>query len=223
MTSEAKKATNVAYFASFGALMSALTSLLFKEYRRQVLGLLLLHPDKAYHMREIARLTDTQPGTLHKELAKLAEAGILKKTLQGNQTCYQADTSCIVFEELSSIMRKTSGLTDVLLSALQPLADKLQIAAVYGSVASGNATSGSDIDVLLVGNAGYAEVVTALYPAQQQLGREINPKLYSADEWQQALAAQFGFIKQILASPMLPILGDTDDLRQSDRKAAGAH
>ena len=58
--------------------MSALASLLFKEYRRQVLGLLLLHPDESYHMREIARLTHTQPGTLHKELAKLAEAGILK-------------------------------------------------------------------------------------------------------------------------------------------------
>jgi predicted nucleotidyltransferase len=193
--------------------MSTLASLLFKEYRRQVLGLLLLQPEQAFHMREIARLTHTQPGTLHKELAKLAEAGILKKTLQGNQTYYQADANCIVFDELSSIMRKTSGLADVLRQALQPLTDKLQFAAVYGSVASGKATSASDIDVLLVGNAGYAEVVTALYPAQQELGREINPKLYSVNEWQEALNAQSGFIKQILASPMLPILGDTDDIR----------
>ena len=203
--------------------MSALASLLFKEYRRQVLGLLLLHPDESYHMREIARLTHTQPGTLHKELAKLAEAGILKKTLQGNQTYYQADPNCIVFDELSSIMRKTSGLADVLHLALQPLANKLQFATVYGSVASGKATSASDIDVLLVGNAGYAEVVAALYPAQLELGREINPKLYSEKEWRDALDAQSGFIKQILASPMLPILGDADDIRQPDREIAGAH
>ncbi|MBZ9612307.1 nucleotidyltransferase domain-containing protein [Rheinheimera maricola] len=203
--------------------MSALVSLLFKEYRRQVLGLLLLQPDQAFHMREIARLTHTQPGTLHKELAKLADAGILKKTLQGNQTYYQADANCILFDELSSIMRKTSGLADVLRLALQSLTDKLQFAAVYGSVASGKATSASDIDVLLVGNAGYAEVVAALYPAQQELGREINPKLYSVIEWQDALNAQSGFIKQILASPMLPILGDTDDIRQPDREVVGAH
>ncbi|NRQ43347.1 nucleotidyltransferase domain-containing protein [Rheinheimera sp. YQF-2] len=203
--------------------MSALASLLFKEYRRQVLGLLLLQPDQAFHMREIARLTHTQPGTLHKELAKLADAGILKKTLQGNQTYYQADANCILFDELSSIMRKTSGLADVLRHALQPLTDKLQFAAVYGSVASGKATSASDIDVLLVGNAGYAEVVAALYPAQQELGREINPKLYSVNEWQDALNAQSGFIKHILASPMLPILGDTDDIRQPDREVVGAH
>ncbi|MBU2072221.1 MAG: nucleotidyltransferase domain-containing protein [Gammaproteobacteria bacterium] len=203
--------------------MSALASLLFKEYRRQVLGLLLLQPEQAFHMREIARLTHTQPGTLHKELAKLAEAGILKKTLQGNQTYYQADANCILFDELSSIMRKTSGLADVLRQALQPLANKLQFATVYGSVASGKATSASDIDVLLVGNAGYAEVVAALYPAQQELGREINPKLYSVNEWQDALSAQSGFIKQILANPMLPILGDADDIRQPDREVAGAH
>ena len=203
--------------------MSALSSLLFKEYRRQVLGLLLLQPDQSFHMREIARLTHTQPGTLHKELAKLAKAGILKKTLQGNQTYYQADANCILFDELSSIMRKTSGLADVLRQALQPLANKLQFATVYGSVASGKATSASDIDVLLVGNAGYAEVVAALYPAQQVLGREINPKLYSVNEWRDALNAQSGFIKQILASPMLPILGDTDDIRQPDREIAGAH
>lgn len=203
--------------------MSTLASLLFKEYRRQVLGLLLLQPDQSFHMREIARLTHTQPGTLHKELAKLADAGLLKKTQQGNQTYYQADANCILFDELSSIMRKTSGLADVLRQALQPLANKLQFATVYGSVASGKATSASDIDVLLVGNAGYAEVVAALYPAQQELRREINPKLYSVNEWQDALSAQSGFIKQILASPMLPILGDADDIRQPDREVSGAH
>jgi len=203
--------------------MSALASLLFKEYRRQVLGLLLLHPDQAYHMREIARLTHTQPGTLHKELAKLAEAGILKKTLQGNQTYYQADPNCIVFDELCGIVRKTSGLADVLRLALQPLADKLLFAAIYGSVASGKATSASDIDVLLIGNSSYAAIVTALYTAQQELGREINPKLYSEKEWRDALDAQSGFIRQILASPMLPLLGDTDDIGQPDREVAGAH
>ena len=65
--------------------MLSLADLLFKEYRRQVLALLLLRPDQSYHVREIARLTNTQPGTLHKELTKLAEVVILKKVFQGNQ------------------------------------------------------------------------------------------------------------------------------------------
>lgn len=193
--------------------MSSLADLLFKEYRRQVLALLLLRPDQSYHVREIARLTNTQPGTLHKELSKLAEVGILKKAFQGNQLYYQADTNCIIFEELAGIMRKTSGLADVLRLALQPVTGQLQFAAVYGSVASGKAMATSDVDLLLVGDLGFAEAVKALYPAQQELGREINPKLYSVNEWQKALAEQSGFIRQLLAAPLLPIVGNKDDLR----------
>ncbi|RVU34420.1 nucleotidyltransferase domain-containing protein [Rheinheimera riviphila] len=195
--------------------MFALVDLLFTGYRRQVLGLLLLKPDQAWHVREIARLTHTQPGTLHKELTKLAQAGILKKTEQGNQLWYQADTRCVVFEELASILRKTSGLADVLRQALLPVADQLQFAAVFGSVASNKATATSDIDLLLVGDLSFAAAVKQLYPAQQQLGREINPKLYSLAEWQKALAAPSGFITALLESPLLMIAGDKDDLRQS--------
>jgi predicted nucleotidyltransferase len=209
--------------ASFDAAVSALTDLLFTGYRRQVLGLLLLKPGEAWHVREIARLTDTQPGTLHKELTKLAQAGILKKTQQGNQLCYQADTSCVVYEELASILRKTTGLADVLRQALLPVSDQLQCAAVFGSVASGKATASSDIDLLLVGKLSFVDAVKSLYPAQQQLGREINPKLYSVAEWQKALAEQSGFIRELLVSPLLMIAGDKDDLRQSDWQTAGTH
>jgi predicted nucleotidyltransferase len=164
-------------------------------------------------VREIARLTNTQPGTLHKELTKLAEVGILTKAFQGNQLYYKADTNCVIFEELASIMRKTSGLADVLRLALQPVTGQLQFAAVYGSVASGKATANSDVDLLLVGDLGFAEAVKLLYPAQQELGREINPKLYSLNEWHKALAGQSGFIQQLLADPLLPIVGNMDDVR----------
>ncbi|MDX3775592.1 nucleotidyltransferase domain-containing protein [Chromatiaceae bacterium AAb-1] len=203
--------------------MSLLAELLFKDYRRQVLGLLLLRPDEAYHVREIARLTNTVPGTLHKELAKLADAGVLRKSQQGNQVLYQADTRCIIFDELSSILRKTSGLTDVLREALLPFGNELKFAAVFGSVASGKAIAGSDIDVLLVGDIGFADAVKALYPAQQQLAREINPKLYSEPQWQLALMEKSGFIHELLSKPMLYLIGGKDDSGQSDWQAAGTN
>jgi predicted transcriptional regulator len=84
-------------------------TVLVNGYQRRVLGLLLLHPDQSYHVREIARLTDTAPGTLHKELSKLAAAGILERERRGNQFAYRANRSCPIFQELASIMRKTSG------------------------------------------------------------------------------------------------------------------
>lgn len=193
-------------------MASPLASLLFKDYRRRVLGLLLLHPDKQYHVREIARLTGTVAGTLHKELTRLAETGVLVKETSGNQVYYRADRTCPVFEELASILRKTSGLVDVLADALAPLAEKISVAFVYGSVARGKETAGSDIDIILISDLEFSEVVAALYPAQEVLGREINPKVYSQKEWQNMIKKRDVFIKEVMAGPNLFIIGAADGL-----------
>lgn len=191
---------------------SPLADILFKEYRRRVLGLLLLQPDHAYHVREIARLTGTLAGTLHKELSKLAEAGLLQKEPQGNQVYYRANLACPIYEELASILRKTSGLAEVLAERLRPIANAITAAFVFGSVASGKATATSDVDVLIIGDVSFAEVVKTLYPAQDVLGREINPKVYSQEEWQRALTEQNQFIKDVLSKPKVFVIGTKDDI-----------
>jgi predicted nucleotidyltransferase len=193
-------------------MASKLAELLFTEYRRRVLGLLLLHPDEAYHVREIARLTGTVAGTLHKELSKLANAGILLKQTSGNQVLYQANQQCLIFDELSGILRKTSGVVDVLSDALAPLAKQIVSAFVFGSVASGKATSTSDIDLMIVGDVRFADVVKATYNVQPMLGREINPKIYNTKEWKTMLKKKDAFIKEVLAKPKLFILGDEHGL-----------
>jgi len=192
--------------------MSVLASLLFKDYRRRVLGLLLLHPEQAYHVREVARLTGTVAGTLHKELARLFEAGVLLKEVRGNQVLYSANRDCPIFPELASILRKTSGMVEVLADALAPLHEHIDIAFVFGSMASGKENSGSDVDLLLVGDVSYSEVVRALYPAQETLGREINPKLFNDKEWQQMLQNKDAFVKELLAKPKLFVVGTSDEL-----------
>lgn len=190
---------------------SPLADLLFKEYRRRVLGLLLLHPERAYHVREIARLTGTVAGTLHKELSKLADTGLLVKMAQGNQVAYQANRNNLIYEELASILRKTSGIADVFAEALAPLAQQIDFALVFGSVAGGKARADSDIDVLIVTSASFSEIVKVLYPAQQQLRREINPKLYLPEEWKLAVAEGSVFVRELLDKPVIKIIGDMDD------------
>jgi len=185
---------------------------MFKEYRRRVLSLLLLRPDQAYHVREIARLTGTVPGTLHKELSKLAKAGVLNKSSRGNQVNYQANRDCLIFEELASILRKTSGVADVIRDALTHLKGGIDVALVFGSVASGKATSDSDLDLLIVGKASFSDTVKALYPTQKILGREINPKLYSTREWLIAREENSAFIREILEKPSIEIIGEIDEL-----------
>ncbi len=152
-------------------MSSQLVELLFKGYRRRVLGLLLLHPDKKYHVREIARLTDTFAGTLHKELSRLADTGLLLKDKAGNQVLYSANRDCLIFEELASILRKISN-TSLVGKKMDALVEKnreqiLGIAKkngianvrVFGSMARNEAGSESDLDLLvdiINGKSGFA-------------------------------------------------------------------
>lgn len=191
----------------------SLPSLLFPEYRRRVLGLLLLRPDEALHGREIARRTGLPAGTITRELTKLAEVGLLKRTKRGNQQVYSADTSGPIFTELASILRKTSGLADVLVQALAPAAPKLRLAFVFGSVARGQETGGSDVDVMLIGDLGFREAVELLHPCQATLGREVNPKIFSASEFTDKAATE-PFLIDVLAKPKIFLIGNAHDLEE---------
>ena len=189
-----------------------LSALLFTEYRRRVLGLLLLNPDATYHVRELARLTGTSAGTLHKELTKLTQGGVLRREEVGNQVRYSANRDCPIFDELASILRKTSGLVDVLASALGSVEKNIALAFVFGSVARGEQQSNSDVDVMLVGSLGFADAVQVLHPVQATLQREINPVVYSVDEFQRRTANGDSFVREVLAKPKLFVVGNEDEL-----------
>lgn len=191
-----------------------LSDVLFGEYRKLVLGLLLLHPGQSYHVRELARLTNTSAGTLHKELSKLSDAGILQSKKIGNQQHYSANVQCPIFEELASIFRKTSGLADVIADALSSVKNQIQLAIVFGSVARGEEQASSDIDVMVIGDIGFGDVVSLLHESQATLKREINSVVYSMDSFKSRVEKNDSFIKEILNKPKLFIIGSEHELRK---------
>ena len=201
-----------------------LGTLFFGAYRRRVLGLLLLHPDESFHLREIARVTRTQPGTLRRELAQLSAAGVLARKRIGNLDRYKADTACPVYDELRGILKKTAGVADVLREALASLGDRISVAFVYGSVASGVDRRASDIDIMVVGTATFEEVVGALHAAQEDIRREINPNVYNQAEFRKKTREKGSFLARVLKEPKLYIQGTEHDLRKlvADRKAKAA-
>ncbi len=198
-------------------------SVLFGQYRRQALGLLLLHPEESLHIREIARLTKTPAGTMRRELSLLAEVGILTRKPIGNQVHYQANPQCPIYEELRGIMRKTVGVVDALREALLPRADRIALAFVYGSIANGRETATSDIDVMVIGDISFLDAVKALHPLQEVMRREVNPKIYGKGEFVRKLAEEDPFLTNVMAEPKLMVLGEQDDLAKlASNRAATA-
>lgn len=201
-----------------------LVDLLFGAYRRNVLSLLLLRPDESFYVREIARLTDTPAGSLHRELRLLTDAGLLIRTRAGNQVRYQADRACPIFEDLAAVFRKTTGLADVLREALTRLAGRIRVAFVFGSVAQGKERTVSDVDVMVIGEASFTHVVDALNRARDRLRRDVNPVVMTEAAFRSKSAAGDRFVTRIVREPKIFLIGSAREFAElvEDRTAQGA-
>lgn len=183
---------------------------LFPLSRQKLLSVLLLNPDRSFYKRELIRLTGLGVRSLLKELDVLTITDIIRKSTVGNQHHYQANPDCPIYPELVSIVKKTFGISDVLRSAIEPIAQSIDYAGVYGSVAKGNETPRSDIDVLIIGTVRLDDAYDAFHPAETALNREIHPKIYLPNEWKDLTAAPNPFIVSLLETPMLHIHGDSN-------------
>lgn len=189
-----------------------LVEVLFGAYRRQILAQLLMRPEESFYVRELARLTGVPAGSLHRELTLLAEAGLLQRSVAGNQVRYQTDRSCPIYEDLAGIFRKTVGLADVLREALTPLAGKISLAFVFGSMAEGKETASSDVDVLVVGSASFTAVVEALSAAGVRLRRDVNPVVMTRASFTAKRAGRERFVTRVVREPKILLLGDAREL-----------
>lgn len=191
--------------------MSQLGDALFTETQQKVLGLLYGQPERSFYTKEILRRTSMGVATIKRELDRMLAAGILTMNKVGNQHHYQANPQCPIYEELLGIVKKTIGITAVLRQALEPLAKKIELAFVFGSIAGSKERTGSDVDLLVVGDVAFGDVVAAVYDTQDVLGREINPKVYSKKEWQKMRKEGDAFIDRILSEPRLDVMGGRDE------------
>jgi predicted nucleotidyltransferase len=188
-----------------------LSKTLFSKTRRAVLSLLYSHVDDAFYLRQIVRTAGVGLGAVQRELKQLSDAGIIQRFVRGHQVYYQANPRCPIFVELKNLVVKTVGAVAALQAALAPLADRIELAVIYGSVARSEEHRESDVDVLVVGKVTFAEVVSSFSEAQKTIGREINPTVYPPSEFQSKLTAGHHFLKTVLRGPMLFLIGDKRD------------
>jgi DNA-binding transcriptional ArsR family regulator len=185
---------------------------LLPKTRQGILAATLVQPEKAWYVSELARRMGVPASSLQRELRDLQEVGILKTQRQGRMVYYQANTDSPIFPDLRGLLLKTAGLVEVLAHALKPIAARLRIVFVYGSLATGSERSDSDIDLMIVGQVSPTELALPLRRARELLGREINPTIYTPAEFDQKRAANNLFLRQVLDKPKLFVLGNKDEL-----------
>jgi len=193
----------------------SLADALFPRTRKAAIGLLFAQPERAVHLRELARLAAVSPAMMSKELDALCAAGLVLQRRDGNRRLFSANPTSPIFDELAGIARKTAGLGDVLRQALAGL-DGIDLALVFGSVACGAARADSDVDLWVLGHCDYTALLQACAAASQRLARPVNPVLYAPDEWA-ALVAEpdNAFVRELRRQPRLALIGSMDDIARA--------
>jgi predicted nucleotidyltransferase len=173
----------------------------------------LLRARRSFYANEVIGLARSGTGAVQRELTRLEGAGLVTVTRVGKQKHYQANTASPVFEELRVLVLKTSGLADVLREALVPLARNVRAAFVYGSIAKGEDTAASDIDLMVISDRlTYADLFEALEEASTRLGRKVSPTIYSAKELARRVKQDNAFVTRVLAQPKVWLIGNESDL-----------
>jgi predicted nucleotidyltransferase len=185
---------------------------LFPKTRRSVLAATLMHPDRWWFLADLARQIGVAPSSLQREIRSLVDAGVLLRREEGKHVYLKPDPHCPILSELQGIMIKTVGLVDVLRETFASAEKAIRVAFVYGSIARGEEVSESDVDLMVVGDIKLAELSPPLAVAEAKLGREVNPMVFSPEEFGEKVRKGHHFVKSVVGSDKLFIIGGPDDL-----------
>jgi predicted nucleotidyltransferase len=187
---------------------------LFSTVQQRVLALIFTDPARDRSTLEIIRAVQSGRGAVQRELGRLEKSGLVVATKVGNQRRYRANEASPIYGELRGIILKTVGLIEPLRSALSPLADKIDVAFVFGSVAKGTDSARSDIDVLIIADeVTYGDVYGASQEVERVIDRQVNPTIMSRLDWKERIKEGNAFVLKVLAQPKVFVLGGDDELK----------
>lgn len=184
---------------------------LLPRIRRELLSILFRDPARWWYLSELAEAMETSPSSLQRELAALGEGGIIERSEEGRRTYYRANERAAIFPELRGLIEKTNGVPQLISEALSPIAETIDRALIYGSIASGEAHAESDVDLLVVSDQLPLErLYEQLQGVEAKLKRTINPTLYTTAEFEGKIAATNPFLKKVFERPHIILLEPSD-------------
>jgi len=191
----------------------SLADALFTPVQQRVLTLLFAQPERSFQSAELIRLVGSGTGATHRVLSRLTETGLVGAQRVGNQKHYRANPDSPIFQELRGLVIKTMAVVEPVRRVLAPLSDQISAAFVYGSIAKGEESVHSDIDLLvLTDTLTYPDLIELLQEAEDLLGRPVNPTLMGVAEWQAKRREPDSFARRVAAGPKLMIMGSEDEL-----------
>lgn len=193
--------------------MYTIDEIITSRARLELLKLFLMNPEQDFYLREAASQTDLPVHAVQREVEKLEKSGLLEKRRRGNRVYLKANRDSPIFSEMRSIIMKTVGLGDSLSKVLSGGSDKIKTAFIFGSIARGEDSGLSDLDLMVIGSISGRELSSLISPVRQSIGREINQVTMTPAEFNKRVKADDHFLMTVLKEPKLFLVGDESVLK----------
>ena len=200
-----------AQLSGITARTNLLAELLASKVKAEVFRLLFGINSEPLHLRELERRSGLAVGTVQQELARLTRLGLLEKRVDGNRRSYSAREDHPLYPEIRGLVLKTSGLADLLRDRLKK-EKAIRVAFVFGSFARAREQAHSDIDLLVIGTITLRQLTKLLSGLAEKIGRELNPKIFTPQEFRRRKRSGDHFLKNVLSEPRIYIIGDQYEL-----------
>jgi predicted nucleotidyltransferase/DNA-binding HxlR family transcriptional regulator len=195
--------------------MNRLAEILSSRARAEIFRLLFSGTEEELHVREIERRSGLNDSTLRQELRKLVRLDLVQSRRDSNRVYYRAKTENPLYPEIRNLVLKTSGLSDVLKSALKD--KRVRVAFVFGSLARGEEKAGSDVDLMVIGQLGLRDLSRLLSGIEEKIGREVNPHVLREEEFRKRIRAKEHFASSVMEAPKIFIIGSERELETMGR------
>jgi predicted nucleotidyltransferase len=182
------------------------------KVRQDILVVFFSHPAREHYLRELERLLGYSAGNIRRELLKFKAENLFKTRQAGNLIYYSVNENHALYHELISIVFKTIGVAGSLRDVLGKFKE-ISTAFIYGSFASKSENSGSDIDVMIIGDINISTLNQSICTLERKLGRDVNTTIYSRKEYLAKKRESGGFLRDVLDKPKIMLIGHDEDLR----------
>jgi DNA-binding transcriptional ArsR family regulator len=194
-----------------GGRMPQMHDFIISRVRNKILCLLCDDPQQMYYVRELTRASGEEINAVRRELEHLDKAGIVVKEHRGNRIYYQANPTYDYFEDILSIVSKSTGIGLSLRENRKDLG-KIKFACVSGKYAHNKPRDKGDVDLLIVGTVNLNLVNELIKKEEARRHTEINYTVMTQEEFMFRKSRRDPFLLGVLSRSRIMIIGDEDGL-----------
>ncbi len=194
-----------------------LRDLFISKVRVKLLQIFFDNPNELYYVRQLVRKSDEEINAVRRELGHLEKAGLLKKEPRGNRLYYWLNKSTLFFDDLSSMVAKTTGLGKEILKNRTKLG-KISYAVLSGKFVKRISRQEDEVDLLVVGDIVMAELAALVRAEETRRKQEINYTVMTDQEFLFRKQRRDPFLLGILESSKVMVIGEEEKLLEATGK-----